>query len=78
MTVTAAKPDLIQLQDIDFPSRVGPKVKLFGIYLRNKLGDKMANITASYRENPEMAIAVLVLALALIFVSSFLTWLALV
>ena len=60
-TVTAAKPDLIQLQDIDLPSRVGPKIKPFGTYLlRDNLGDKMANITESCRENPEkMAMEVL-------------------
>ena len=60
LVVTDEKPDLIQL-DIDFLSRLGPKIRVFGTYLlKDGMGDKIANITTSCRGDPE-AIAMEVL-----------------
>ena len=54
LTVSAAKPDLLQLLKINFPSRVGPKITLFGSFLlQDTLGNKMANITKNCQGRPE-------------------------
>ena len=61
LTVSAAKPDLLQLLEMNFPSRVGPKITLFGSFLlQDTLGNKMANITKNCQGRPEdMAMEVL-------------------
>ena len=61
LTVSAAKPDLLQLLEMDFLSRVGPKITLFGSFLlQDTLGNKMAVISENCRGRPEvMAMEVL-------------------
>ena len=61
LTVSAEKPDLLQLLKMDFPSRVGPKINLFGSFLlKDTLGSKMANITENCQGRPaDMAMEVL-------------------
>lgn len=52
--VSHGKPTLTQLLDIDFPSRVGPKIEVFGTYiLQDEYGNKIANIMESFHHNPE-------------------------
>ena len=54
LTVSAAKPDLLQLLEMDFPSRVGPKINDFGTFLlQDTLGNKMAVISENCRGRPE-------------------------
>ena len=52
---------MLQLLEMDFPSRVGPKITLFGSFLlQDTLGNKMANITKNCQGRPEdMAMEVL-------------------
>ena len=43
-----------QLLKVNLPSRVGPKVKVFGTFLLNDdIGNKVANITENCRGDPE-------------------------
>ena len=43
-----------QLLKMNLPSRVGPKVKVFGTFLLNDdIGNKVANITENCRGDPE-------------------------
>ena len=47
-------PNFLQLVNIDLPSRIGPKIKVFGtLLLQDKHGDKMVNIRKSFRGDPE-------------------------
>ena len=54
-------PNFLQLVDIDLPSRIGPKIKVFGtLLLQDKHGDKMDVIRANHQGRPEdMAMEVL-------------------
>ena len=60
-TVSAEVPNFLQLVNIDLPSRIGPKIKVFGTFiLQDDHGNKMVNIRKSFREDPEeMAMEVL-------------------
>ena len=54
LTVSAAKPDLLQLLEMDFPSRVGPKINDFGTFLlQDTLGNKIAIISENCRGRPQ-------------------------
>ena len=61
LTVSAEVPNFLQLVDIDLPSRIGPKIEVFGtLLLKDKHGDKMDNIRANHQGRPEdMAMEVL-------------------
>ena len=61
LTVSAEVPNFVQLVIIDLPSRIGPKIKVFGTFLlQDDHGNKMVNIRKSFREDPEeMAMEVL-------------------
>ena len=54
-------PNFLQLVNIDLPSRIGPKIKVFGTFLlHDDHGNKMVNIRKCFREDPEeMAMEVL-------------------
>ena len=54
LTVSAEVPNFLQLVDISLPSRIGPKIEVFGtLLLQDKHGDKMVNIRKSFRGDPE-------------------------
>ena len=54
LTVSAKVPNFLQLVDIGLPSRIGPKIEVFGtLLLQDKHGDKMVNIRKSFRGDPE-------------------------
>jgi hypothetical protein len=61
LTISDVVPTMPQFIKIKLPSRVGPKVSAFGtILLKDDLGNKMANIRKSFRDDPvEMAMEVL-------------------
>ena len=61
LTVSAEVPNLLQLVDISFPSRIGPNIQVFGtLLLQDKHGNKMVNINDTVRGNTEkMAFEVL-------------------
>ena len=61
LTVSAEKPDLLQLLEMDFPSRVGPHITLFGSFLlEDILGNKMAIISENCQGRPkDMAMEVM-------------------
>ena len=47
-------PNFLQLVNIDLPSRIGPKIKVFGtLLLQDKHGDKMDVIRANHQGRPE-------------------------
>ena len=54
LTVSAEVPNFVQLVDIHLPSRIGPRIKVFGtLLLQDKHGDKMVNIRESFRGDSE-------------------------
>ncbi|CAI8007094.1 hypothetical protein GBAR_LOCUS5037 [Geodia barretti] len=61
LTISDVVPTMPQFIKIKLPSRVGPKVTAFGtILLKDDLGNKMANIKKSARDDPvEMVMEVL-------------------
>ena len=61
LTVSAEVPNFLQLVNIDLPSRIGPKIKVFGTFLlQDDHGDKMDNIRANHQGRPtDMAMEVL-------------------
>ena len=61
LTVSAEVPNFLQLVNIDLPSRIGPKIEVFGtLLLQDAHGNKMVNIRKSFRGDPkEMGMEVL-------------------
>ena len=61
LTVSAEKPNFLQLVDISLPSRIGPEIQVFGTFLlQDDHGDKMDNIRANHQGRPkDMAMEVL-------------------
>ncbi|CAI8020132.1 hypothetical protein GBAR_LOCUS12047, partial [Geodia barretti] len=61
ISISAEKPNLPQLLEVDLHSRVAPKIKVFGTFLlQDDLGNKMEIIRKRVREDPEeMAMEVL-------------------
>ena len=54
LSVTGERPNMLQLIDIDFPSRVGEKFNVFGtLLLQDEYGNKMENIMEQYWGRPE-------------------------
>ncbi|CAI8047367.1 hypothetical protein GBAR_LOCUS26174 [Geodia barretti] len=61
ISISAEKPDLLQLLKIDLPSRVAPKINAFGTFLlQDSLGNKMEIIRGNHQGRlEEMAMEVL-------------------
>ena len=61
VTVTSKQPTMPQLLEMDLPSRVGPKINIFGTYiLQDDHGNEIANIRGGHQGRPEeMAMEVL-------------------
>ena len=54
LSVTGERPNMLQLIDIDLPSRVGEKFNVFGtLLLQDEYGNKMENIMEQYWGRPE-------------------------